>query len=219
MNLQHAMAMDEETRAALASGRADPGVALFIDTMLTLRGLDDAFGEAAVGAMLEGERPVEMARDALAKAFAAIEAPGPEKRRTPSKAKAPKTWPELITLPARLQAVVREAEAGKGWEYAGPGIRSLQLKLGGAVQTQLMRISPGARTPVHTHFGREASLCLIGGFSDANGAYGPGDVSLTDPSITHQPVGDDDGVCFVLALTDAGLKFTGLFGVLQKIFG
>jgi putative transcriptional regulator len=82
-----------------------------------------------------------------------------------------------------------------------------------------MRISPGAKTPVHSHHGREVTLCLIGGFHDARGSYGPGDLSFADPELVHQPIADDDGVCFVLAVTDGGLKFMGLFGVFQKMFG
>jgi len=218
MNLRPGPELDDETRAALASGRADPGIALFIDTLLAMRGLNEQFSEAAVGALLECEEPTELATDALTRVFAAIDKSTPE-TRAGSLPKAPKTYPELIRLPVRLQAIVREAEAGKGWEYAGPGIRSLQLKLGGAVQTQLMRIAPGAKTPVHTHYGRELTLCLIGGFHDARGSYGPGDLSFADPDIVHQPVADDDGVCFVLAVTDAGLKFKGLLGVIQKMLG
>jgi putative transcriptional regulator len=219
MNLTHGRELDEETIGALVSGRADPAVRLLIDTVLALRGLEDLFAEASAGALLESEAEAELASDALAKAFAAIDALGPDARRAPVQKKR-KTYPELIRLPPQLQALVREAEARKGWEYAGPGLRSLQLiKQKGQAKAEIIRIEPGAGTPVHTHYGREATLCLVGGFSDAMGSYGPGDVSLTDPSITHQPVADDDGVCFVLAVTDAGLKFKGVLGVLQKLLG
>ena len=63
------------------------------------------------------------------------------------------------------------------------------------------------------------TLCLIGGYSDGRGSYGPGDVSIADPTVTHQPKADDDGVCFVLAVTDAGLKFEGVLGAIQKLIG
>lgn len=219
LNLISGPSLDDETRAALASGRADPGLAVFIDTLLNLRGLDDLFGEAAAGALLERESEAEMSVDALARALAAIGGASSETQTASSRSSVRKTYPELIRLPARLQAAVREAEAGKGWEYAGPGIRSLQLKLGGAVQTQMMRISPGAKTPRHTHYGREVSLCVVGGFHDGRGSYGPGDLVFAGPDVVHQPIADEDGVCFVLAVTDGGLKFKGLFGVFQNLFG
>jgi putative transcriptional regulator len=219
MNFQTGAELDEETCAAMASGRADPGIALFIDTLLALRGLDDMFGETAAGALLEREAVAAMSTDALARAFAEIDRTSVSREVSSAHpARAGKTYPELIRLPLRLQAIVRAAEAARGWEYAGPGIRSLQLDLGGVVQTQMMRLSPGARTPVHSHHGREVSLCLIGGFRDARGSYGPGDLSFADPDLVHQPIADDDGVCFVLAVTDAGLKFKGLFGLFQKVF-
>jgi putative transcriptional regulator len=219
MNMMPGAELDEGTRAALASGRADPGVALFIDTLLALRGLEGLVGEAAAGALLECETPAEMPPDALAKALAAIERSGQDARPASRSGRTPKTYPELIRLPARLQAAVREAEADRGWGYVGPCIRSLQLKTGGAVQAQLMRIAPGARTPMHSHFGREVTLCLIGGFRDARGSYGPGELAFAGPDLVHQPVADEDGVCFVLAVTDAGLKFKGLFGLIQKLVG
>jgi putative transcriptional regulator len=215
INLVNSRELDEATIGALASGRADPAIALFIDTVLSMRGLEDLFADASAGALLDAEPLADLATDALAKAFAAIDRLGPEPRVSPKRAR---TYPEIIQLPPRLQAIVREAEAGRGWAFAGPGLRSLHLNTGGVVKAEIIRIQSGARTPVHTHHGREATLCLVGGFSDAMGSYGPGDVSLTDPSITHQPVGDDDGVCFVLAITDAGLKFRGALGALQNLF-
>lgn len=204
-------AIDDVTRAALASGRADPALALFIDSLMEMRGLSEIAAEAISGSMLEMEAPVEMAPDALDRVMAAIEKGG--ERRVPS------TYPELIKVPARLADAIRDAEARVGWKTKTPGIRGLRLDVGGEARAEVFRIEPGVATPRHTHKGNELTLCLLGGFSDEMGSYEPGDITITDPTITHTPRADDDGVCFVLAVTDAGLKFDGVLGAIQKLAG
>ena len=58
--------LDESTLAALASGRAEPALDLFLDTLMKLRGVSDSEGEVISGIALEGEAPAEMSVDALA---------------------------------------------------------------------------------------------------------------------------------------------------------
>ncbi|MBI1359735.1 MAG: transcriptional regulator [Alphaproteobacteria bacterium] len=213
--------LDDESRAMLASGRANAAVALFVDTLMDVRGVDERLGERLSGAMLEAEAPAAMRDDALARALAAIDAPAaPESaaKRRPKRS-GQKAWPELIRLPPRLQDAIREAERDAGWKSIGFGIQSLAIRKADGVTAEVMRIPPGARTPVHTHRGREYTLCLVGGFSDARGSYGPGDLSFADPNVTHQPIADEDGPCYVLALTEAGLQLTGVMGVVQKLLG
>jgi len=205
--------IDEAARAALASGRADPALALFLDSLFDLRGLQDPFSEAVAGASLEAETPADMAPDALARAFSAIDAAVKTARAPASREH------DFIRIPAAVQSAIADAEAAKGWRNLTPGIACLPLEMGGRVKAEIMRIAPGVATPRHTHKGRELTLCLAGGFSDHRGSYGPGDVAVGDPDITHQPRADDDGPCLVLAVTDDDLAFTGVLGVLQKLFG
>jgi putative transcriptional regulator len=205
-------AMDDATRAALASGRAEPAFGLFIDSLMEMRGLSEIAAESISGAMFEAEQPAEMSPDALAMAFAAIEK-GDARQQNPF------AYPELIKAPAVLVEAIRVAEARAGWRQQGPGIRGLRLDVGGEARAEILRIEAGAATPRHTHKGQELTLCLIGGYSDGRGSYGPGDVSIADPTVTHQPKADDDGACFVLAVTDAGLKFEGILGAIQKLIG
>ena len=65
--------MDEATRAALASGRAEPALALFIDSLMEMRGLSvmraGGRGRSAGG---RSRRP-RCLPDALERVFAAIE--------------------------------------------------------------------------------------------------------------------------------------------------
>jgi len=203
--------MDDASRAALASGRAEPALGLLIYSLMEMKGLSDREGEVIAGAALEAEAPVDMASDALDRAFAAIEKGG-ARRPAPE-------YSELIKLPRGLVDAILSAEAGSGWSGAGPGVRKLKLNLGGEARAEVIRIDSGVAIPWHTHKGQEVTLCLVGGYSDGRGSYGPGDVVTADPTIRHQPIADDDGPCFVLAITDAPLKFEGVIGVIQKIIG
>jgi putative transcriptional regulator len=203
--------MDDATRAALASGRAEPAVGLFIESLMEMRGLAAEAGEVVAGAALEQETPADMAPDALDRIFAAVAI-------VPQPARAPH-YPELIKLPRRLLDLMLKAEAERGWNTAGPGVRKLRLGVGGEARAELIRLEAGVATPWHTHKGQELTLCLLGGFSDSLTSYGPGDVSVADPTVRHRPKADDDGPCVVLAVTDAGLKFEGVLGAIQKLTG
>lgn len=208
--------LDEAAAGLVASGRVDAALALFIESAMALRGrLDEA--TVVAGAFLETCAPEPMSPDALDSVLAAIdrleaEAGEPAVRRPFAD--------DIIRLPAGLRTAVEAAEARKGWKLIAPGIRQLKLDLAGATHdAEVLRIDAGAATPRHTHDGRELTLCLIGGFSDGRGSYGPGDISYADADVRHQPRADDDGPCYVLAVTDAGLRFEGLLGLLQKLGG
>ena len=206
--------LDDQSRAMLASGRANASVALFIDTLVEMRGLDDRVGEVAAGVLLEAEAPAEMRADAFARALAAID------RGAGGETSVAPVYPELIRLPAALAEAVRAAEARRGWTSIGYGIRQLKLGEAGGIGAEILRIPPGGAAPKHGHRGREYTLCLIGTFSDSAGEHGPGDVSFADESVTHQPTADrDGGPVFVLAITDGGLRLTGLMGVVQTLLG
>jgi putative transcriptional regulator len=212
MKVTHGQVMDEASRAALASGRAEPALRLLIDSFMAMHDLSLDAGDALAGGLLEAEPPAALAPDALARVLAAIEqddAVGEQKF----------VYRELIHLPASLRDAIGAAEADTGWRSAGLGIRKLRLGLGGEARAEIVRTEAGTRVPWHTHKGQEVTLCLSGGFSDGRGAYGPGDLSIADPTVRHQPRTDDDGPCFVLTVTDAGLKFEGLLGAIQKLVG
>ncbi len=205
--------LDDATRAALASGRAAPALSLFIDTLIEMRGMSELEGEAIAGGALETETPAEMSPSALDMAFAAIERGG-----RPSSSRA-LTYPELADVPVALRELIRDAEGMRNWSYAGPGIRRLDLGAKGPLKLEIIRLSAGKAVPRHTHKGRELTLCVQGEFSDGVATYGPGDFSVTDGSVHHQPRAHDNAPAYALAVTDAGLKFEGALGAIQKILG
>jgi putative transcriptional regulator len=211
MKLTSGPVMDDATRAALASGRAEPSVALFLNVLMEMRGISAGEGDAIAGAVLETEAPAAMSTNALDMAFAAIER-GPV--RPPKQAM---VYRDLAAVPAILQDAILSAEAGRGWSLYGPGIRRLPLGLSGSAKTDVLRIDPGVAVPWHTHKGQELTLCLIGEYSDGVRRYAPGDFSVADPSVRHRPVAHKAGHVYALAVTDAGLKFEGFLGALQKL--
>jgi len=83
---------------------------------------------------------------------------------------------------------------------------------------RLLKIEAGAAMPRHGHAGHEFTLVLNGGFSDASGRYGRGDLAIADPSVDHAPIADGDEDCICLAVTDAPLRLTGRFGRLLNPF-
>lgn len=206
---------DDATRAALASGRAEPAFGLFIESLQEMQGLSPDAGAVLSGAMLEAEAPASLSPEALDRTLAAIDRAIDRDGPQPASLH----YEELTRAPAVLASAIRDAEAGRGWRRLAPGVRRLRLDVGGEAKAEIVRLDAGVAIPFHTHKGLELTLCLAGGFSDGRGSYGPGDVSMADPGIRHQPKADDDGPCFVLAVTDAGLRFEGLLGAIQKLTG
>jgi len=204
--------LNESTLAALASGRAEPALDLFLDVLMKMRGILESEGEVISGVALEGEDPAEMSVDALAMAFAAIERGGLARQRALA-------YPELSVLPARLREAIASAESRSGWKTIGLGIRTLDLGAAGELKAEIVRVAPGMTVPRHTHKGRELTLCIHGEYMDSGAVYGPGDFSIRDPSIHHEPKALEGAPAYALAVTDAGLKFDGLLGVFQKVFG
>lgn len=208
-----------ELYSAYAAGRLDPAFALLLETQSVLR--RDvrsalAASEAVSGILLEMAEPARMSAGAGARALDLIDALEDEEPA------APRSDPddaELAGLPGPLRESALEAFDTAGWQGTAPGIRRMKLDVGSDLDVELYRIKPGARVPRHTHGGMEFTLVVAGGFSDETGSFGPGDLAVKGPDDTHQPVGDAGEVCFALAVRDAGLRFTGVMGLIQRVLG
>jgi len=211
MTLQHNHPMSE-LYSAYAAGSLDPAFALLVETQAALRAdLRElvAVSEAVSGMFLEATAPVAMRAGALDSAMALIDALAPSATRAASDK-------DLSALPAPIQ---RAVGARSAWKASVPGIRRMALDVDSPIHVELYRIEPGAAVPRHSHAGNEFTLVVAGGFSDAAGNYGPGDLVVNGPDDTHRPVGDEGEICYALSLRDGGLKFTGPLGMIQRLFG
>ena len=105
------------------------------------------------------------------------------------------------------------------WRTVLPGVKEHLVSDKDGVEARLYWIKAGRKLPSHTHGGQEFTLVLRGGFSDASGHYGRGDIAIADEDVDHKPVADFDEDCICFAVTDAPLKLTGPVGkVIQGLF-
>ena len=209
--------------SAYASGTLDPALILLVETQAALK--EDVrrelhMADSIAGHFLDSEPEAELSDGALDRAMITID----QIESTPASLRAAAKMAgsildELITLPGPLKERALKAAGDQGWKFGGPGLKTMDLDIDSEANVQLLRIEPGHGAPRHTHEGSEYTLVVTGGFTDENGSYGPGALSIAGPEHTHQPIADPGEVCFALAVTDGQLKFTGWLGLLQRVFG
>ena len=205
----------EEILLDYVTGTLDDATRLMVAAQMALRPeISETLAIAGdlAGLMLEEAEPVPMGEGAFADVMAAIDAL-PE--TAPS---APAPDAELDVLPA----VIRERVAAHGdkWSFVTPGVRAMDLGFeAGEGEVKLYRIDPGYGVPTHTHKGQEMTLVLTGAFGDGRDRYGPGDICVASPEITHKPIAEKGATCYALAITDAPLQLTGALGLVQRVLG
>ena len=121
-------------------------------------------------------------------------------------------------LPRPLAALAGGDSNALPWQRVMNGLEEHVLPLAGSSRVALLRIAPGRAMPVHTHRGGEMTLVLGGGYTDASGAFRRGDLAQADETVRHIPKAMEDGPCLCLTVTDAPLRFTGLFGPVYNFF-
>ena len=97
--------------------------------------------------------------------------------------------------PVNVHEILSGASTDHVFEHFRDGIEICRL-LEGEPAVAMLRYSPGARVPRHTHTGLETVLVLEGAQRDDNGVYGPGTLILNREGSDHA-VASDDG-CIVL---------------------
>ncbi len=212
-----------EVYSSYAAGCLDPAFCLMVETQAAIRpdvGRAIARAESIAGIFFESEDKIALSEGAAEKALAMIDAYESGQRPTMAAVhEAGEALDEVLALPEPLRETVLQSLQTSKWQGLTQGIRRLRLDAGSMAEVELYRIEPGCTVPRHSHKGSEFTLVVAGGFTDESGSFGPGDLSIKGPQDTHQPTGDDDGVCFALAIRDGGLKFTGVMGLVQRLFG
>ena len=212
-----------ELYSAYAAGCIDPAFALMLETQSLMRAdvrASVALSEMIAGNFLETAPAARMSEGALDRTLAAIDAlEAPQAMQRAAGQAAGDALNEILSLPEPVRGAAIDAAGKQGWQMMGLGLKRLKLDVGSAMEVELYRIAAGSKIPRHSHGGNEYTMVLCGGFSDERGNYGPGEVCVNGPADTHQPVADDDEVCYALAVRDGGLRFTGVLGMVQKLIG
>ena len=103
------------------------------------------------------------------------------------------------------------------WRAGTPGLRIARVQEDPAERIWLLHANPGTALPEHAHSGAELTLVVRGAYRSDAGAYAAGDIDENDENIIHRPIVTPSGDCICLLVFEGRLKFTGAFGVAQKI--
>lgn len=177
--------------------------------------------EALGGVLLDDVAPAPLNGDKLAALLDRLDDLAPEPVRTVAPVVPSALGLDGITLPPVLRDRLAALPKPR-WQTVLPGVAQVVLEAddGHGANLRLLRVSPGLRLPDHGHSGVELSLVLSGGFSDAGGSFGPGDVSEMDPHSDHRPIADPGEDCICLIAVEGTVRFRGLvLGPLQRLLG
>lgn len=126
---------------------------------------------------------------------------------------------KLSSIPKPLRRFITKDYDDLEWTGMSKNIREFLLNIDDdQYTTKLFRIKAGHELPEHTHEGNEFTLVMSGSFSDRTCDYKEGDFILADQSTIHQPRASKDQDCICLAVMDAPLKMTGVFGRMLNPF-
>jgi putative transcriptional regulator len=117
------------------------------------------------------------------------------------------------SLPRCLHQFIQTGYKDVLWKRLSRDIHSYELcRDQNNAKVELLRIQPGGTSGTHTHMGDEYTVILEGSFSDESGLYHQGDFLVRDSRNQHTPVATNDKECICLAVTEAPIQLTGLFG-------
>jgi putative transcriptional regulator len=174
--------------------------------------------EAVGGALVAESSPVDMADGALEATLARTRAPQADGGASAVVAHAEADEAKPV-LPQPLRDYAGGDLAGLNWRRLGRGAYHIPLVSGcGAPTARLLRIPAGRPVPEHGHNGLELTMVLRGSFTDDGQRFGVGDVETADSDLEHQPVAEPGEDCICLAVTDARLRFRGVFARLVQPF-
>lgn len=200
MSIQHHP--HEELLIGYASGATNEAISLLVATHLALcpscrRTV--AAAEEVGGALLSELAPVALEKFAYQKISSRLDAPV---ARTESRVST-----NGNEVPEPLRSYIGGGFDTLKWQHIVGGISQYRIFRRGPVSVRLIRAEPGSTVAMHTHRGKELTMVMAGGFTDATGHYNRGDVQTTTPAIAHSPAAVPGGPCINLAVTDSPLIF------------
>ena len=203
--------LSDEWLVDYAAGTAPEPVAVLVGSHLALSPLARkayACLQALGGTLLESIEPAVLKLGALDAVLGRLDAPAATATPPPG----PRADADIVPTPLRGYLPRRFADIK--WRRLASGIDQHVIPCHDArgFRLSLMRVAPGRSVPQHTHRGSEVVLVLDGGYDDAFGHYGRGDVEVADASIEHSPIADPGGDCIGLMIDQGPVRLTGPLG-------
>jgi len=126
-----------------------------------------------------------------------------------------------IVIPEPLRSYLGGDLDTLRWSRVAPRVQQIAIDIPGCrPRARMLRFQSGVQVPAHGHGGRELTLVLSGSLRDRDAVLVRGDVAETDERTEHQPHAGPGPDCVCLAVTDAPLRFKGVFArLLQPWFG
>lgn len=138
---------------------------------------------------------------------------------TPAAPRPPHVESEIV-IPEPLRSYLGGDLPALNWQRMAPRVHQIQIETRDRrAQARLLRFQCGTTVPAHSHGGRELTLILSGSLCDRDAIFQRGDIAETDEQTEHQPHAGEGQDCICLAVTDAPLRFKGVFArLLQPLF-
>lgn len=111
--------------------------------------------------------------------------------------------PECTIVPKPVRQYLNCETAALNWETRPDidGVEFLQVDVPGSnLHVEMMRMSPGAHVPTHSHAGSEMTLVIDGGYTDENDQYVRGCFTIYASGEDHTPVADEPEGCLCITV-------------------
>jgi putative transcriptional regulator len=202
-----------------AAGTLDEASSLLVATHLALcphcrvrSGAADALGGVLLDSLEEAPISASTMDAVLARLRDEPQAPAPSASAT-----------GLINpvIPDPLRSYLGGDLESLHWRMVAPRVHQVPIETADhRSKARLLRFHSGLAVPTHGHNGRELTLVLSGSLCDRDTVLRRGDIAETDERTEHQPYAGPGEDCVCLAVTDAPLRFKGIFArLLQPMFG
>jgi putative transcriptional regulator len=211
--------ISDDLLLSYAAGVLDEASGLLVATHLALCPhcrARNASADAVGGHLLEALPATDVSPGLLDAVLSQVRKTTPAEPRSP--ALAPRSG---IVIPEPLRSYLGGDLDTLRWTRLAPRVQQIAIDIPRCrPQARLLRFQCNTQVPTHSHGGRELTLVLSGSLCDRDAVLGRGDIAETDEMTEHQPHAGPDQDCICLAVTDAPLRFKGVFArLLQPLFG
>jgi len=206
--------VSDDLLLSYAAGTLDEASSLLVATHLALCPhcrARNAAADAVGGQLLEALPAADLSDGLMPSVMAQLRRPSVATQPAPVRPHSD------IVIPEPLRSYLGGDLATLRWRRVAPRVQQIVIDIPGCrPQARMLRFQCGTQVPAHSHAGRELTLVLSGSLCDRDAVLQRGDVAETDEQTEHQPHAGPGEDCICLAVTDAPLRFKGLFARLMQ---